>query len=204
MRKNYTLIFALILAGSNINAAHFTITPTGNLTYSPTVTNASVNDTVTIIASNLHPAVEVSQSTWNANNSTPLPAGFGFHSSTFDVILTAPGTIYFVCDNHAGSGMKGQINVTLSGVTELSTFNIARLFVNPSTNGQVQVLNTMGKKGTLYIYNMLGKLQSANVLSNETKQVIEIDLPNGNYLCRFMMEGNWTRTEKLDVTEGTN
>lgn len=204
MRKNYTLIFALILIYGRIDAAHFTIVPTGNLTYSPMTTNASVGDTVTITASGTHPAVEVSQSTWNANGNAPLSGGFGFHSTTFNITLTTVGTIYFVCNNHNSSGMKGQIVVTASGVSELSANNLVKILANPSTNGQLQVMNTLGKIGTLYIFNMLGKLQSTNLLQSDATQLIDINLPNGNYLCRFVMEGNWTHTEKLVVTEGAN
>src|SRR5436190_12390939 len=100
MKKNYTLIITLLLTCSKLFAAHFTVTPLGSLTYSPSVINASVNDTVTIGASGTHPPVEVSQATWNANGNTPLAGGFGLHSTTFDIILTTPGVIYFVCNNH--------------------------------------------------------------------------------------------------------
>ena len=204
MKKNYLLISILILMSAVSYAAQFTITPTGNLTYSPMVTNATVGDTIHMIASFTHPVVEVSQATYNSNGNTPLPGGFGFHTATFDLIVTNAGTIYFVCDNHNSSGMKGQIVVTASGVNEVTNANNVKFLSNPSRNGRVNVLNTLGKPGLLYIFNMLGKLQLTEKLTGVTDQVISVDLPSGNYLCKFILEGNWTRTEKLIISDQLN
>ena len=45
MKKNY-LILIISLFTVNVFATQFTVTPTGNLTYSPMITNATVGDTV--------------------------------------------------------------------------------------------------------------------------------------------------------------
>lgn len=193
-----------MLISANLFAAQFTINPMGNLTYSPQITNATIGDTIHIGASNTHPAVEVSMATYNANGNTPLPGGFGLHSSNFDLVLSNVGTIYFVCNNHHGSGMKGQIVVTAAGVHDIIEVNDIKFLSNPSLNGHIAVKNTLQKSGVLYLYNILGKLQRVERLNGEESQVIDVDLPAGNYLCKFILEGNWTRTEKLIITDQMN
>ena len=204
MKKNYLLIIILLFSVGILQAAVFTINPTGNLTYNPAMINASVGDTVIINASGNHPVVQVSQSTWNANGNTPIGGGFGPSSSAVTLHLMNAGTIYFVCNTHHGSAMKGQINVTAAGVSELSSLNFVRITTNPSTNGEIKVVNTLSKSGTLYIFNILGKLSVTKQLNSDLNQVIDVDLPAGNYLCRFMMEGSWTRTEKLVISTSLN
>lgn len=202
MKKNYIILFVSLLIAGSLSATQFTVTPTGNLTYSPMVTNASVGDTIHFIASGTHPVLEVSQATYNSNGNMALSGGFGQHSSNFDLVLTNVGTKYFVCNNHHSSSMKGQIVVTASGVSQLaSTGSDVKFLANPATNGHINVMNTLEKKGMLYIFNMLGKLQHTDKLNGEANQVIDVELPSGNYLCKFILEGNWTRTEKLIISE---
>jgi hypothetical protein len=60
----------------------------------------------------------VSQATWNANGTTPLPGGF---SVPFGGGMVLPsqlgiGTHYYVCQAHVSFGMKGKIIVTGSSV----------------------------------------------------------------------------------------
>jgi len=58
-----------------------------------------------------HPVLQVSEATWNANGTTPLPEGFSFSDGTGDYQANIPGTIYYVCTFHVNFGMKGTINV---------------------------------------------------------------------------------------------
>ena len=204
MKKNYLLIFAFIISIGSSHATIFTDNPTGSLTYNPATTNGTVGDTVIINASGNHPVVQVSQATWNANGNTALAGGFSVSSTAVTIKLTTAGTIYFVCNAHHSSGMKGQINVIASGVTELSSLNFVKISNNPASNGEVRIVNSLNKPGVLYIFNMLGKLMVTKNLNSDANQVIDVDLPEGNYLCRFIMEGNFTRTEKLIISNNLN
>ena len=101
-----------------ISQTNHTIVTQG-LSYDPADLTVSVGDNVTIVASSTHPTTEVSEETWNSNEFTPLPGGFGTNNSSFTFEVTEPGSIYYVCDNHVVSaGMKGLITVNPVGLEE--------------------------------------------------------------------------------------
>ncbi|MCX6256625.1 MAG: putative Ig domain-containing protein, partial [Bacteroidia bacterium] len=83
------------------------------LSYIPDLTVVNIGETVTIMASSLHPLVQVSSDTWNANLNDPLPGGFGVQTSDYTFTITSPDTIYFVCQHHVSAGMKGRIVVNI-------------------------------------------------------------------------------------------
>jgi plastocyanin len=117
MKKHYLLFILSLLFGTGLFATDHTIVTAG-FTYSPSTLAAAIGDNVTIVASGNHPTTQVSQETWDGNGTTPLPDGFGTNTSSFTFTIEEAGTIYYVCDNHVGAGMKGQINVSTVGVDE--------------------------------------------------------------------------------------
>jgi plastocyanin len=203
MKKFYVFFFALLISAS-LTAATYNVNVVG-FTYSPAITNASVNDTIIFTASGLHPLVEVSQATWAANGSTPLPTGFGVQTSNFTYVVTAPGTVYFVCQNHVGSGMKGQIVVTVSNVAEVIGDNNISLLSSSLNINQATVLNATGVRGEMEIYDLNGKKLEKIEISADTRQQVSIDLKNGIYLYRFIMEGLVPApTQRLYIGAGKN
>src|SRR6476646_2598232 len=80
------------------------VTAETNLTFTPTLVNANVGDTITF---------------------TNVGAPAGFHNVSSDGnTLTTPGSIAFYCEIHGapGAGMSGTINVTLP--VELQSFEV--------------------------------------------------------------------------------
>ncbi len=107
--KAVLVSFLLLLPVALFGATH-TITSSG-FTFSPPVDTITVGDTVNFALASIHNAVEVSQSTWNANDTTRLPGGFGVPFGGGQVVSIPLGTHFFVCQAHASMGMKGIITV---------------------------------------------------------------------------------------------
>jgi plastocyanin len=80
-------------------------------TFSPNVVTAMVGDTVVFALGSNHNMVEVSETSWNANDSV-YNGGYRLGFSGGKIILTSIDTIFFVCAPHAHLGMKGKIFVT--------------------------------------------------------------------------------------------
>lgn len=199
MKKVYLLFSMCILFSASAYCTQFSIATPGTF-YSPATLNVAVGDTVNIAASGLHPCVQVSQTTWNNNSNTPLGGGFGTHTSNFQIVIAAAGTIYYVCQNHVGSGMKGQIVATASNVAEKIGDNAVKLLSNSIMYNEVTVLNTTGYRGEMMVYDLSGKLITVQQITNETRQQVSVDLNRGIFLYRFNMEGNKpTATERLYV-----
>lgn len=164
MIKKTTLTILSVIFIAAAHAATFTIFNSG-LSFSPAVVNAVVGDTI-IFSANGHPTLEVSQTTWNANGTTPLPGGFSFPSGSGQVILTSAGTRFYVCTLHIGAGMKGQINVTSpSSIGNIITAMGQKGMVYPSpATGPINIIAGSGftnKNVTLRIFDMAGRMVHA-------------------------------------------
>ncbi len=161
IKKAILLLIYAILPVTVLQATVHTIGATG-LAYSPVVLNAMVGDTVIFNAPG-HPTVEVSQATWNANGTTPLPAGFILPSGQGQVILLSPGTRYYVCTAHINAGMKGQIIVhSPSSIGNIITAFSGKGIVFPSpVLNQITIIAGnlfMNRMVTLNIYDLTGRL----------------------------------------------
>ena len=133
------IILSLMLAVgfySMILSETVTVTNSGNI-FTPDEITVNQGDTVIFSLGTMHNAVEVSQTTWNANGNTSN-GGFSVGYSGGEVIMNTPGTFYYVCIPHATLGMKGIITVT-GTVTSLdqgsnvesNSENILNVWPNP-------------------------------------------------------------------------
>jgi plastocyanin len=161
IKKVILLLIGTVLPMSVLHATVHTIGAVG-LVYSPVVLNAMVGDTVIFNAPG-HPTVEVSQTTWNANGTTPLPSGFMFPSGQGQVVLLSPGTRYYVCTAHINAGMKGQIIVhSPSSIGNIITAFTGKGMVFPSpTLNQLTIIAGnlfMNRMVTLNLYDLTGQL----------------------------------------------
>jgi plastocyanin len=180
MKKILLVCAAVGFAFYSAKAADFLVSIVGFAYDQPSLT-VNVGDVVTIQAGALHPLIQVSQATWNANGSTPLPGGFS-STTNFQLTITsamAGTTIYYVCGNHVlSAGMKGQINVNLAaGINEnrVRDYNFT-VFPSPVTAGSW--LNMSVKKAgrvTVSVYDLNGRLVSNPV--NMTMQAGETNIP---------------------------
>lgn len=184
MKRILLSLFAVMLM-QLANATTYNVTIVGT-TYSPANISAQVGDTVNIQASGNHPLVQVDSTTWMANANTPMVGGWGIKNTTYQVVVTSPGVIYFVCQIHAGMGMKGKIVVT-TGPTGLSEVAITtpevKVYPTYVNDGGFTVLlsNTNIDAPVLNLYNMAGQLAEKHTLG-KTQNAINTNLPAGMYI----------------------
>lgn len=136
-------------------AATFDISISG-LSYTPAVTHVQIGDTVNIMASDNHPAVQTSSADWIAGTPTALGSGWGEKTANFSVVISSNDTIFFMCKNHGGSGMKAMI------VADPSNFVIPWLpapmsFANPVTEGKLKFNLSIEKELAIELYTMNGQ-----------------------------------------------
>jgi plastocyanin len=159
--KRILLSFLLASIGmTGFCTTHIVTTP--GFVFSPATITIQLGDSVRFNIGGIHRVEEVSQATWNANNSTPLP---GFNAPFGGgLILPAQLTVgahWYVCTPHASSGMKGMIIVeNTTSIGNQPTATAFNLFPNPSngifqlemeqatdaSNFQMDVINSEGRK----------------------------------------------------------
>jgi plastocyanin len=131
MKKIVTTCIGVALVFTYSFATKHTIN-TESTTFSPALTEINLGDTVVFNVGGGHTATEVSQSTWNANGTTPAGI-FNFSSgSNQQVVGLTVGTHYYVCQVHVGMGMKGQITVANISGTKQNETAVIKLFPNPA------------------------------------------------------------------------
>jgi plastocyanin len=120
-RQTLCILGALLLA-FGAGAQQTRVITNQGLQYSPDTLQVSSNDSVEFDVGPTHPTVQVSAATYAANGGTPLQGGFDYQSGAGTFLVSdvaAPGeTIYYVCQAHVGSGMKGVIEVEQSSAQD--------------------------------------------------------------------------------------
>jgi len=166
----------------------YTIENSGN-TFSPDEITITVGDTVQFKLEIAHNAVEVSQSTWDANGATSLAGGFSVAKGGGTVLpakLTV-GTHYYVCVPHASMGMKGKIIVKdVNGINENRSSGGISIFPTPA----IDFITVKGstKQGTLYsIISLDGKEVLSGRLDGMETEIFLRGITPGMYY--FTAEG---------------
>ena len=134
MKTKILLLLASLTAIPSLSfAAKVTITNSGTH-FVPNEITVEPGDTIVFTLGSAHNAVEVSQSTWDANGNTSN-GGFSLGFGGGQVVLTTPGIHYYVCTPHAALGMKGTITVSgASGIADnasTGTGEIMDVYPNP-------------------------------------------------------------------------
>jgi plastocyanin len=135
--KKILLNFFCLIIFANLNAQQtFTVNKGSGNSFSPSTLNVSVGDIVHFNLSSPHDVTQVSQTTWDADGTTPLPGGFVFPSGSGNFTATTPGTIYYVCTIHVASDeMKGTITVSaVTGINDIHNNTGAKLYPNPASD----------------------------------------------------------------------
>jgi plastocyanin len=187
--KKIIIFLSFLFLAVNTFATHYTIGITFSSTdnkfyYVPDSLTANVGDTVTIPGSGIHPAVQVSEDTWNANGSTQLSGGWGQVTSNYTFVISSTETIYYVCQHHVSMGMKGKIMVNNpTGIFNNTNTDKINVFPNPVRNGEftLKMDNYAVDNNTqLMIYNLEGKLvHSQELIGNQNK--INTKIASGVY-----------------------
>lgn len=201
MRKQ--LLFSAILLLLNINAfaTVYVITNSGNA-YVPAALQVNLGDTIIYGASISHTGRQVSQSTWNLNDTTTLGGGFGDIYSGDTLIATSLGMIYYVCVQHVqgASQMKGTIFVSQLGIE--SNSSVTMQIMQSISDQYLKLVVTGGNSGQMHVdmLNLSGQLvKSINLelSGEETSAIIQVsDMPKGIYMIRWSY-GNINKAKKI-------
>jgi plastocyanin len=191
--KKYLLLSISLMAFTVMVYAQQTFTVTNsNLTYTPATLTITVGDTVEFIQGSSHPAREVSQATWNANMNTSN-GGFNNAHSGVKIKFTTVGTVYYVCSNHASSGMKGQIIVQAANSVQEETANVSlKAYPSPVVSNLNLVVDlNETEELTIEVYNVIGEqvYSQAETTFAAGKNMINIDFSdfsNGAYFVKII------------------
>lgn len=192
MKKIYS-IFLLTIITACMKATSYTVTISG-FSYSPATLTVTIGDVVTIAANPNHPLVEVSQTTWNASGTTSLSSGFGVKNSNHTFTISTATDIYYVCQNHASMGMKGQIIVSTVGIKEQNDVigNIS-VFPNPAKDKfSVKFNSTEDGNITAKLYSICGQEVESLIVNKEfnagaSTLIFDLknDIPAGVYFLQL-------------------
>lgn len=203
MKKIFYTILLLLFASHSF-ATVWTISTSG-FAFTPDSITIMEGDTVTFVLGSGHNAQEVSQSTWNANSAGPVTGFQTNYGVTEDVTGLSAGTHYYVCGNHAGSGMKGLIIVqqanpsvgfviTSSSYSEgVNSFGIAVAISSPNSQPTSVDINVAGggtaTSGVDYSYSPVTVTFPANSSLAQiiTVQVTDDQLVEGNENFTFQL-----------------
>ncbi len=189
--KTFTLTLLFLASIFTVSATTWTIENNG-FVFSPVTLTIFEGDTVVFSIDGIHNAVEVSEATWNSNGTTPLSGGFavGFGGGTVLPADLELGTNFYVCQPHAGGGMKGRIIVqATTSVDEGLGLTVMNVYPNPS-NGKVYVSldkSIAGQNFSIDIFNLRGEVvyKTSRTESTDTKEFDLTTLPSGIYVIRL-------------------
>ena len=193
--RTFSTLLLLILAFSGYSQV--TIFTANSLTFIPAESTIELGETVTFEVSGIHTATQVSEETWLADGNTPLPGGFDFSDGSHEYTPTEVGTIYFVCQPHAGMGMKGMIVVeNTTGIAETGSAALFRIYPNPVAD-QVNI-ETAGTSQFVLIDVQGREVIRRTVNANDRIDVSQ--LPEGNYSALLKdQKGDPIGTQRLTI-----
>ena len=205
MKKIYTLLFVCISLMS-ARATSYTISTSGT-SYSPNTLTVSIGDVITIQASGTHPLAQVDQTTWNANGTATVSGGWGTTTANHTFTVSSANSIYFVCTNHVGMGMKGQITVAASGIKENSSV-VNSISIFPVPASETIHLNYSLKESALIEIDIISLSgQKAASLVNEIQLIgtqqkvlnVPSNLASGVYFIQISANGLKTEERLISI-----
>ncbi len=195
MKKIYTLLFVCISLMS-ARATSYTVSIVGT-SFSPNTLTVSIGDVVTIQSTGSHPLAQVDLATWTANGTATVSGGWGTKTADYTFTISTTSTIYYVCTNHVGLGMKGQIVVAASGLKENFTM-LSNLSVFPIPASETINLNYSLSENTLVGISLISlNGQKVASLVNEVQLIgiqqkaisVPTDLAPGVYFLQISANG---------------
>lgn len=185
--KRISLLFLLLLSGMSGICTTWIVTNSG-FTFTPATITITIGDDVNFTLDDIHNAIEVNESTWNANGSSPLTGGF---QTPLGGGLVQPsqlgiGTHYYVCAPHASSGMKGIIIVqNATGIQENQLLSDFSVYPNPAHNSLTIKASNHFIDSEFSITDPTGRRVFVGKLEDETMPVDITNLKQGIYLVQI-------------------
>jgi plastocyanin len=189
MKKQLLIALSALFVGVNAFATQHVLTNSANV-YSPINMQINLGDTIIIGTGITHTTRQVSQSTWNANDTATLAGGFGDLNTGDMLIPSSLGDIYYVCVQHvAMHSMKGTIKVSQLGIEDNKSVTMQimqsvaeqylKLVVTGNATGQMEVemLNLSGQVVRTIDIHLNGDESSTTIPVS--------DLPKGIYMVRW-------------------
>lgn len=192
MKKSIlTFTFCIILISVSAQTRH--VINSSGLEYTPDSLVVMVGDTIEFDVGASHPTNEVTQGTWQSNG-TSGNGGFNFPNGQGEFVAQAQGTLYYVCQNHVSSGMKGRIFVTPGIGTEERTLSQLEAYPNPVNENLFIKMDINPLVEEAGIYSLQGQLVKAVELQNlsDQQRINTASLPKGAYILQIK-NGNTAR-----------
>jgi plastocyanin len=200
MKKHLLILFGSMLIGLNAFSATHILTNSGN-NYVPANLQVNLGDIIIIGTGASHTTRQVSQSTWNTNDTNALAGGFGDLIAGDTIFANTLGDIYYVCIEHVEmNAMKGIIKVSQLGIEAFKPLNLQIL--QSISEQKVELVVTGGSVCEMHVemLNLSGQtVRKVNIDLNgdETSAIIEVgDLPKGVYMIRWSC-GNVNKARKI-------
>ena len=194
MKNNYLilLLFLFLLKATTGFSTKHTIISTiqgVNFVFSPDTVTASLGDTIVFSLNIVHFPKEVSQATWNVNDSTSN-GGFVLPNGGGTYVINQIKTYYYVCGVHFAMGMKGRIFVLGTGVNPVSaTSSGLDVFPNPFSTGVTFKTNLpAGKENQLRIFDRAGRCIFEKDNISQVQYLDLSSLPSGVYFVAIKSE----------------
>jgi plastocyanin len=195
-----------ILLFSTITFGYSTVITVTNVAFkfSPDPLTITVGDSVRFTVNPIHKPVELSQVTWNANDTTHLPGGFDlpFGGGLVPASLLTVGTHWYVCYAHVQlNGMKDQIIVNpATGIKIYQDEYKISLYPNPVNSIINLRLNIPeSQKALLTIINIAGQeIMNQQIINGENQIDVE-KLLDGIYHVMIMANKKQIYNEKFII-----
>lgn len=189
------MVACLILAGTLLSAQTVHVVSNDGLDFSPDEITITVGDTVDWQIGGSHNVVQVSQTTYNANEATALDGGFEVSFGGGRLVFDSVGTFYYVCNPHASLGMKGIVNVQEATTRLAETVPTLDFSITTLAEGKFQVSfqREPSAQVSFRILDLSGRVvqqPAPAMLGLKTTQVLDLTaLPRGAYLIELRQEG---------------
>jgi plastocyanin len=190
--KTTTFIFLMLLTASVLKAQSNHKVQQSGFTFDPSTLTIDAGEDVEFEGSASHPVLEVSESTWNADGTTPLEGGFSLASGSGIVNFPTAGTHYYVCTAHvASNGMKGKIIVqestTLNEISFSDEYTIFPLPLTGNSELTVGFKSIDQKLVSIEIFDLAGNLRISSPLATieDKLQVNCSELPPGLFVIKI-------------------
>ncbi len=187
--KKLLIIIGFVFLISTVFSKNWIVINNG-FAFSPVALTINLGDTVTFELASSHNALEVSQTTWDANANNPIT---GFTTPLGGTMILPEqltlGTHYYICEFHAAIGMKGSI--TVEDATGIEIKNAKTSFsVYPNPSDGLFHFSFVGTTNAsefikLVVLDMLGqKVLEMNYISSSIYQFNLSGYPKGVYFVR--------------------